>query len=68
MSDLGIELVGLLAELFQKAASLLGDKDALDAAVDRICLPKYDGSVPSGNREEEEPGKKSKPRKSKKAA
>src|SRR5260370_7679961 len=37
---LGIELVGLVAKFCQKTACLLGDKDALDAAVDRICLSK----------------------------
>src|SRR2546423_659035 len=37
---LGIELVRLLAKLLQKAAGLLGDKNALDAAVDRISLSK----------------------------
>jgi hypothetical protein len=42
VGDLGIELVGLLAKLFQKAACLLGDKDALDAAVDRVCLSKHE--------------------------
>ncbi len=34
----GIELIGLLAKLFQKTACLLCNKDTLYTAVDRICL------------------------------
>ena len=36
---LGVELVGLLAQLFQKSARLPGEIDALDPAIDRVRLP-----------------------------
>jgi hypothetical protein len=42
VGQLGIELVGLLAKLFQEAAGLFGDKHALDAAIDRVRLPKHE--------------------------
>jgi len=42
VGQLGIELVGLLAKFFQEAARLFGDKHALDAAIDRVRLPKHE--------------------------